>query len=278
MRVHGREREGWLDEVEHRMEAILCPDGDMEHRKTADEVFDTRTLMILSKFISGGHIDTVDFPIATGKEGNVFHATDPDGKSLALKIYRTSNANFKAITNYILGDPRFSGITKDRRQLLATWCSKEYRNLLRMQKAGVRVPEPVKARENILIMEYIGDENGPAPLLKQVNPRSIDNPQELYEDVLENLRLTYVKAGMVHADISEYNLLLHNGEIWIMDVAQGVLIVHPMAEEWLRRDVTNVCNFFAKIGAETDLNSALAFVRGKEGEGIKEDNAIGGGE
>ncbi|MCK4717801.1 MAG: serine protein kinase RIO [Thermoplasmata archaeon] len=254
----------WLERVERSLEAVLNKEGDSDQRKTFDEVFDHRALMTLSKMISNGVLDTVDFPVSTGKEGNVFKATSGDGEALALKIYRTSNANFKAITGYILGDPRFHGVSNNKRRLLTIWCLKEFKNLTRLHKVGVRVPEPLKAAGNMLLMQYIGDEKGPAPMLKQVNPISIPDPTGLYEDVMDNLSKAYQKARLVHADVSEYNILYWNEEPWIIDLAQGVLVDHPMAETWLERDVTNLCTYFNKLGVDANVEETLAHIRGGE--------------
>ena len=66
-------------------------------RKTQDEVFDKSTLQNLEKLISNKVIDSLDFPISTGKEGNVFRAITPNKEYVALKIYRTSNSTFKSV-------------------------------------------------------------------------------------------------------------------------------------------------------------------------------------
>ncbi|MDG6220214.1 MAG: serine protein kinase RIO, partial [Candidatus Thermoplasmatota archaeon] len=255
----------WTEDLERGLYSVMCKDGDKNYRKTADEVFDNRTLMLLHKLISNGFLNTVDFPISTGKEGNVFKATSGDGKGLALKIYRTSNANFKAISNYIHGDPRFSGlsVSNNKHKLLTLWCLKEFKNLTRMQRARVRVPAPVRALQNVLIMEYVGDEGCPAPMIKSVDPSDLDMAS-VFEDIVENMALTYQKAHLVHADLSEYNILYWEEKAWIIDVAQGVVLEHPMAETWLRRDASNICNFFGKRGVKKDVESIIARIKGEE--------------
>ena len=253
------------DDIEHRLESLLMKEGDKDYRKTMDEVFDMRTLSLLSKLISNRILDTVDFPISTGKEGNVFRAKSPEGENLAVKIYRTSSANFKAINKYILGDPRFHGTSNNKYKLLSTWCLKEYKNLIRLKNAGVKVPEPIKALGNILVMQYIGEDDYPAPLIKNVHPDVLGAPDHIFETVIENMRRAYVDARFVHADMSEYNILFWEGDVWIIDVAQGVVIEHPLADEWLVRDVGNVCRFFKSLGVDARPEDSLKFVKG-EGE------------
>ncbi len=115
---------------------------DANDRKVVDEVFDKRNLMRLYKMFSDGVIERLDFPIATGKEGNVFRATTPKGGFVAVKIYRTTTATFKDMAKYVQGDPRFKGISNNRKRLILAWAAKEYSNLRRLTDAGVRVPKP----------------------------------------------------------------------------------------------------------------------------------------
>ena len=94
-------------------------------RKTQDEVFDKSTLHSLEKLISDKVIDILDFPISTGKEGNIFRGITPDKKLVAVKIYRISTSTFKHISKYILGDPRFISVHKTRRDIMYAWTKKE---------------------------------------------------------------------------------------------------------------------------------------------------------
>ena len=111
-------------------------------RKTQDEVFDKSTLHALEKLISDRVIDILDFPISTGKEGNVFRGVTPDKKLVALKIYRTNTATFKHISEYIIGDPRFNSIGKSKRALIFAWTKKEFKNLERLARINVEAPKP----------------------------------------------------------------------------------------------------------------------------------------
>src|SRR4030042_4945777 len=84
---------------------------DDNDRKSYDEVFDRQNIMRIYKLFTDGVIDKLDFQIYTGKEGNVFRASTKDGQLRALKIYRTSTSTFKDMTKYVLGAPRFEGLT-----------------------------------------------------------------------------------------------------------------------------------------------------------------------
>ena len=122
--------------------------------------------------MQSGEIETVDYPIARGKEAHVFHATTNQGPA-AVKIFHTTNAVFKSLAKYIDGDPRFGGLKRRHRELVKIWVRKEYRNLRRMRKAGIRVPRPRAVLNNVLVMDLIGDESEPSPRLKDI---TIDDP------------------------------------------------------------------------------------------------------
>lgn len=217
---------------------------DDNDRKVIDQVFDRQSMAALSKFISDRKIETVDYPVSTGKEGSVFHATDPDGHALALKIYRVSNATFRALSQYIIGDPRFKRSGRSHRGMIEAWAMKEYRNLERMRTAGARVPAAVAVYKNLLLMQYLGDDSGPAPVIRTVK---IEDPQALYEDLLVSLRAIR-KAELVHGDLSEYNLLYWEGHPWVIDVGQAVPVEHGLAEEWHQRDMENITRYLRRLG------------------------------
>jgi len=228
------------------IEKVKMREKDSEDRKTCDEVFDKGTLLAIYKLICDGYFKILDFPISTGKEGNVFRAVKDDGTYVAVKIYRVSTLTFRSISRYIYGDPRFRG-TKRRRLLIATWAKKEFKNLMRARDAGVRVPRRIRQWENVLVMEYIGDDIGPAPLIKDVD---LDDPERYFEILKNAIRNLYVNGKMVHGDISEYNVMVFREEPVIIDWAQGVVIQHPMAMEWLRRDIRNILRYFSRIGVK----------------------------
>ena len=97
---------------------------DWVDRRVFDQVFDRLTLMSLYKLMNSGVLDTLDFPVARGKEAHVFHGTDQQGKSVAVKIFHTSNAVFKNLMQYIEGDPRFGGLRRRHRDLVDIWVRK----------------------------------------------------------------------------------------------------------------------------------------------------------
>ena len=189
-----------FEEIEDKLQGVLgSGQYDWVDRRVFDAVFDRSTLMSLHKLMQAGEIETVDYPIARGKEAHVFHATTNQGPA-AVKIFHTTNAVFKSLAKYIDGDPRFGGLKRRHRELVKIWVRKEYRNLRRMRKAGIRVPRPRAILNNVLVMDLIGDESEPSPRLKDI---TIDDPKGVFDDLLEILAVCWQTCDLAHADFSD---------------------------------------------------------------------------
>jgi len=238
-----------LEERIDGLRKVERTEKDADQRKTYDEVFDQLTLLNIYKLIINKHIDTLDYPISTGKEANVFAGTTPEGEKVAVKIYRVATATYKDFRKYIEGDPRFKNVKGDHRSMVNTWARKEYKNLRRIYEAGIRVPRPFTQLNNILIMEFIGSDTLAAPMLKDI---ILENPEECLDILIETVESLYTKCKIVHGDISEYNVLVPDDDIVIIDVGQSVLLSHPMAKELLERDIKNLERYFRRYKLTLD--------------------------
>jgi RIO kinase 1 len=234
--------------LERRIDSLRILKKRREDRKTIEGVLDTQTLLHLFQLIKRKYLFELHGVISTGKEANVYQGLDYDKQPIAVKIYRTSTADFKKLKVYIQGDERFKRVRRNTKHLITTWALKEFKNLKLMEAAGVNVPHPIIVRGNVLIMDFIGEGTLPAPLLKDV---VVEDPAGLYKELKDTVKLLYSKAGLVHADFSEYNILFWE-KPYIIDVSQSVLVSHPMADEFLERDVNNLVRYFRHLGVETD--------------------------
>ncbi|CAG9762575.1 unnamed protein product [Ceutorhynchus assimilis] len=225
---------------------------DKHDRATAEQVMDPRTRMILFKLLNRNFISEVNGCISTGKEANVYHASSKTGQDFAIKIYKTSILVFKDRDKYVTGEFRFRhGYSKHNpRKMVRTWAEKEMRNLVRMHSNGLNVPEPILLRSHVLLMTFIGKDGWPAPKLKDVE-LSPSKTREIYRDIVIIMWKMYNKCKLVHADLSEFNMLYQNGEIYIIDVSQSVEHDHPHALEFLRKDCTNITDYFKKRDVAT---------------------------
>lgn len=160
--------------------------------------------------LNRGEIQEVNGCISTGKEANVYHAITESREHLAIKIYKTSILIFKDRDRYVSGEFRFRhGYNKSNpRKMVKTWAEKEMRNLKRIFLEGIPTPEPILLKSHVLVMSFIGSKNGiAAPRLKDVIFQDEDEIYNAYSQLLKNLWRLYHKCKLVHADLSEYNLL-----------------------------------------------------------------------
>jgi len=218
--------------------------------KVVDSTLDTRTYYLLYQLSRKLNLKNIYGAISSGKEAKVYPAITENGKWYALKIYYVSTAASKrALEKYTFGDPRFEGIkVSNTRQLISVWARKEFKNLSRLFRNDVRVPEPIYVLENILVMQFIGEDGIRAPLLKELPDDEIN--EELYKDIIDQLDKMVNKAELVHGDLSEYNIMVKDGKNYIIDVSQAVDIDHPNALELLKRDIENLNTFFESKGIE----------------------------
>lgn len=220
-----------------------------EQNKIDSGIFDTKTMILLSKFYNKGIIEKLNFMIAKGKEANLYVAQPGKAKAVekikfvAIKFFRVETSSFLKMSDYMVGDPRFSKIRLTKNTIARIWCRKEMGNLRIAESAGIKAPRPYMANGSILAMEFIGNDEGvPAPQLKYV---VLDNPEKMLDLIIGQIRRLY-KKELVHADISEYNILIHKKEPYLIDFGQAVVLRHPNAKVFLERDVKNILSYFSK--------------------------------
>jgi len=239
---HQPSREDKMHKVERRLES---------------DVFDRHTLLAIAKLRKSGFFETVDYPVAKGKEANIFCATTHEGGKVAVKIYRIETSNFIRMHEYISGDPRFSNVSRKRFETLLAWTRKEYSNLKAFYEARISVPKPIAFLRNIVVMEFLGEGNIAFSTLDQIGS---GQPQKDFDFMLSEVKKIY-QLGFVHSDMSEYNVVVTDDGLRILDCAQAVLLAHPKAGEFLERDVGNLVRFFKKQGAKCELEAAMKYVK-----------------
>ncbi|MDZ7746719.1 MAG: serine/threonine-protein kinase Rio1 [Halobacteriales archaeon] len=228
---------------------------DADQFKVEASVFDDATLGALYKLVQDGHIRAFGGPLSTGKEANVYLAASDDD-DVAVKIYRINASDFRAMREYLDGDPRFEGIGSDKKKVVVAWTRKEFANLRRAQAAGVLVPNPIAVQRNVLVMEFLGTDGQRAKRLSEV---SVENPETAYEVVREYMRRLY-RAGLIHGDLSEYNIVVDQDEIYVLDLGQAVTVHHPNSREFLERDCKNIAAFFTRQGHDATGEELLSYV------------------
>ena len=231
---------------------------DSDQFKVEQSVFDDATLAALYKIVQDGYVQAFGGPISSGKEATVYTALGAERYGeVAVKIYRINASDFRDMREYLVGDPRFEELGGNKRRVVVAWVRKEFANLERARKAGVRVPEPIAVQRNVLVMEFMGNDGRRAPTLADAH---LENPQTAFEVVREYMRRLF-DAGLVHGDLSEYNILVSNGELCIIDVGQAVTFHHPNSGEFLTRDCVNIASFFRRQGLEIQGDELEEWIR-----------------
>ena len=222
---------------------------DKADRATVEQVLDERTRRILLKLINNEVVHEINGCLSTGKEANVYHAVNhTSGREFAIKIYKTSILVFKDRDRYVEGEFRFRRgyCSSNPRKMVAMWAEKELRNLKRMEGV-ILCPEGIQVKANVL-MEFVGKDMKNAPRLKDADIQGVEQWSLIYLEVARIMRVLYQQCKLVHADLSEYNMLYYEGKVWVIDVSQSVEHDHPHSLDFLRRDIANINNFFKMKG------------------------------
>ena len=216
---------------------------DSDQRKVMEEVFDRATLLAIEELVARKDLADLHGIVNSGKEARVYYGVSVNGGPIAVKIYLTSSSDFRKRLGYIAGDRRFGKLPSGSRETIYLWTRKEFKNLQLASHAGVRVPNPVAFYKNILLMEYVGNPPEPAPTFAESEVDEVD-----YDWTFEAVGKLKSFAKLVHADLSEFNIFKSGQERIMFDMGSAVLTSHPQADEFLRRDVTNMVRFFRKRG------------------------------
>ncbi len=231
-----------------------------EDYKVLEEVFDRPTLLTLHNMINSKEVKYLNGVISSGKEARVYWGVREDNSDVAVKIYLTVTAEFRRRLPYIIGDPRFKKVKRGIRNLVNLWARKEYQNLKTGKNAGVPCPAPQAVSNNVLVMEFIGKEGRPAPLLSEIKVDKQD-----YLQTLSIIRTLLKDAQLVHADLSEYNIFKHNSQLIFFDFGSAVNLRHPKAKDFLIRDITNINRFFKRRDVDVfSTEETLMLMKGND--------------
>lgn len=227
---------------------------EIKNFKIERKVFDDKTLLTIYKIMLKGIIKSVESVAKEGKESLVLSAKGKDENWIAIKVYRIEHCDFKTMWKYLVGDHRFKSVKKDRRFLVYTWCRREFSNLSTAFDAGVSCPKPITFKDNILVTDFIGKAGELAPMLSDLK-FGPEDAQLIYSFMLDQIE-RIVRAGLVHGDLSAYNILLQD-KPYIIDFSQAVPLKHPLAKEFLIRDIKNINSYFEKLGAKVKSSEEI---------------------
>ncbi len=210
--------------------------------------------LAINALVKAGVLEAFGKPLGVGNEADVFDALAPGQKRVAVKFHRLGRISFRQTR-------RKRGYMIDR----AGWlfqsrlaAEKEFEALKLTHSKGISVPEPIFQNRHTIVMGVI--EGG-----ELARWREIENPKKVLTEILVNVRQAFLKAGVVHGDLSEYNVILKpDMHVLIIDWPQFVTATHPNATDLLTRDVKNILDYFGrKFRVKLNLQDAYEFVSGK---------------
>jgi RIO kinase 2 len=192
--------------------------------------------------------------LGVGKEADVYDALSPEGKRIAVKFHRLGRISFRQ-TRRKRGYIREHSSWLYQSHLAA---EKEFQAMKKVHEKGVSVPEPISQNRHVIAMGMIEG----AELAKY---KDIGKPEKVLRELLRNIRKAYLKAHIIHADLSEYNIILKpDGHILIIDWPQAVKNDHANATELLERDLNNVLIFFSrKFSLKLAVKEAYGYIVGE---------------
>ena len=146
------------------------------------------------------------------------------------------------------------GYSKD---IMSYWAAREFWLLRRAFLGGVKVPTPARQIDNMFTLQFLGKGLTPAPLLKDCK---LEYPKRIFKKVIDQI-FTLYRVFIIHGDLSAFNILLHDGEPWIIDFPQAIdfasrVVRHKVLERnrsILMRDIQNIVNFFSRFGIKADV-------------------------
>jgi RIO kinase 1 len=219
----------------------------------------------IEPLIADGIIQSVLYPVKSGKEATLFCATAGyrlwQCELVAVKVYKPQQfRSFKDDSMYRAGrvilDSRARRAagkqTRYGREVRSSlWTNGEFETLRLLHSAGAKVPQPLGRTSGAMVMEWIGDAEGPAPQLKDIQLEP-EHAQQLFEELRDNIEL-WLACNIVHGDLSAYNLLYYQAKLVAIDFPQASdPRFNANAESLLARDLSNVCRYFARWGVTAE--------------------------
>ncbi len=210
--------------------------------------------LAINALVKAGIIVSFGKSLGVGKEADVYDALNSEGKRIAVKFHRLGRISFRQTR-------RKRGYTREH----STWlfqshlaAEREFQAMKTVYASGVAVPEPISQNRHVVAMGMIEG----AQLSKY---KDIGKPETVLKEILRNIKKAYLKAHLIHSDISEYNIILQpDGHILIIDWPQAVKTDHANAAELLERDIKNLLTYFSrKFSLELAAKEACDYVTGK---------------
>jgi RIO kinase 2 len=226
--------------------------------------FEGYDVLALNAFVKRKSISAIGDEVGVGKESVIYEAILPPELAIGepvpvvIKFHREGRTSFKQVKRVRehLGDrEHFSWIYAAR---LAA--QREY-GIMTTLYPKVSIPKPFDHNRHAIVMEL-----AKGSLLSKTK---LIDPEWYLDEILKQVKITY-SLGVIHADLSEYNIFASEDGVQLIDWPQYVTPEHPHADEILERDVSNVLtHFFRKYGVKRELDETIREIKSQAGKGAE---------
>ncbi len=182
-------------------------------------------------------IISIGQPYGVGKEATVYRALNSTDKEVAVKFLRWGRTSFHRVRRLrtLKDELHYSWMDFSKRA-----AAREFTALRLLNGIGGKVPQPIALNRHVIVMSKMSGD-----LLLQI--RELENPQDVLDQILQQIQLAFQNAELIHSDLSEYNVFVdEDDQITIFDWPQWQPRTHPNALWLLKRDITNVTSFFKR--------------------------------
>jgi len=234
--------------------------GDFDYTFMSMHTSEITYDLVQSELIRVGAVTELVAEVNSGKEATIYTA-HLNGAPLIVKVFRQHNTSHNKNKRRKVGQPQARA---------CSYANREYQFLTKAFRNGMRIPTPAMRINNVILMQFIGKDWSPAPQLRQVQ---LENPDEVLDDIIEQLKIMFQYAKMIHGDFSEYNLLFHDGKIVVIDFPQAIdmSLVGNISERYLKsnlqvlqKDIMTIRNYFEKdYNLTFDFNEVYSYIAGK---------------
>jgi RIO kinase 2 len=210
--------------------------------------------LAINGLVKANVLEAFGKPLGVGKEADVYDALNPSDERIAVKFHRLGRISFRQTMRKRSYSSQRSASWLYQSRLAA---EREYQALQLLFPQRVAVPEPISQNRHVIVMGMIEG-------ARLVDYKKISKPEKVLGEILRNARKAYLKAGVIHADLSEYNIILKpDRHILIIDWPQYITKDHPNADELLARDVQNILRYFKrKHKFNAELEETIEYIKG----------------
>ena len=227
--------------------------------------------LLRKELIDRGIITDLVAEVNSGKEATIYTAHLHEAP-LIVKMFRQQNTSHNKQKRRKTGNPQTRA---------ASFALAEFTRMRRAYSAGMNIPTPAQKINNVIIMQFIGQDWIPAPQLRNAH---LEQPEEMLDEIIEQMRLMYQKAKLIHGDFSEYNILVHQNKPVIIDFPQAIdmSLIGNISErnigknlQVLKKDIQTIKEYFEKAYNLTfDFDEVYSYIAGRHAQREKVDYTI----